>query len=35
MKKSREAGKKNKKRREMEDAYAAAVILQNFLDNLV
>jgi putative holliday junction resolvase len=31
--KSIEGGKKRKKRKEMEDAYAATVILQNYLDN--
>lgn len=31
--KSREAGISQKKRREMEDAYAAAIMLQNYLDN--
>ena len=30
---SREAGIKQKKRHEMEDAYAASIMLQNFLDN--
>lgn len=30
---SREAGMHPKKRREMEDAFAAAVMLQNYLDN--
>lgn len=30
---SREAGKGPKKRKEMEDAYAAALILQDFLDH--
>lgn len=30
---SREAGISQKKRRKMEDAYAAAIILQNYLDN--
>jgi putative holliday junction resolvase len=29
-----EAGIKRKKRREMEDAYAASIILQNYLDTL-
>lgn len=29
-----EAGKTRKKRKAMEDAYAAAIILQNYLDNL-
>lgn len=31
--KSREAGISQKKRREMEDAYAAAIMLQNYLDS--
>lgn len=30
---SREAGVSQKKRREMEDAYAASVVLQNYLDS--
>lgn len=30
---SREAGIKQKKRHEMEDAYAAAIMLQNYLDS--
>ncbi len=30
--KSLEAGKKQKKRKEMEDAYAATVMLQNYID---
>lgn len=30
---SREAGINRKKRREMEDAYAAAIMLQNYIDN--
>lgn len=30
---SREAGVPQKKRREMEDAYAAAIMLQNYLDS--
>jgi putative Holliday junction resolvase len=30
---SQEAGISRKKRREMEDAFAAAIILQNYLDN--
>jgi len=30
---SREAGISRKKRRELEDAYAAAIMLQNWLDN--
>lgn len=30
---SRQAGIGRKKRREMEDAYAAAIILQNYIDN--
>lgn len=32
---SRQAGIGRKKRREMEDAYAAAIMLQNYLDNIV
>jgi putative holliday junction resolvase len=32
--KSIEAGKKRKKRKEMEDAYAACVMLQNYLDSI-
>jgi putative holliday junction resolvase len=31
--KSIEGGKKRKKRKEMEDAYAATIMLQNYLDN--